>query len=34
VWHVDKGGHSMPVWKENLYLFSQRLFRPADAPKP
>ncbi len=34
VWYVDKGGHTMPVWKENLYLFSQRLFRPAEAPKP
>ena len=30
VWYVDKGGHTMPVWKENLYLFSQRLFKPAD----
>ena len=34
VWYVDKGGHTMPVWKENLYLFSQRLFKPVEAPKP
>jgi enterochelin esterase-like enzyme len=27
VWHVDPGGHSMPVWKTNLYLFTQKLFR-------
>jgi enterochelin esterase-like enzyme len=26
-WHVDPGGHTMPVWKTNLYLFSQKLFR-------
>src|SRR5205085_6544129 len=33
VWYVDKGGHSMPVWKENLYLFTQKLFKPAEAAK-
>jgi enterochelin esterase-like enzyme len=27
VWHVDSGGHTWPVWKNDLYLFSQRLFR-------
>jgi enterochelin esterase-like enzyme len=27
VWHVDSGGHAWPVWKNDLYLFSQRLFR-------
>jgi enterochelin esterase-like enzyme len=27
VWHVDTGGHTWPVWKNDLYLFSQRLFR-------
>jgi enterochelin esterase-like enzyme len=27
VWHVDSGGHDFPVWKNDLYLFSQRLFR-------
>jgi enterochelin esterase-like enzyme len=29
VWHVDSGGHTFPVWKNDLYLFSQRLFREA-----
>src|SRR5262249_6783530 len=23
VWHVDSGGHTWPVWKNDLYLFSQ-----------
>jgi enterochelin esterase-like enzyme len=27
VWHVDSGAHSFPVWKNDLYLFSQRIFR-------
>ena len=27
VWHVDSGEHSFPVWKNDLYLFSQRIFR-------
>jgi hypothetical protein len=27
VWHVDSGAHSFPVWKNDLYLFSQLLFR-------
>jgi len=27
IWHVDSGGHAFPVWKNDLYLFSQRLFR-------
>jgi enterochelin esterase-like enzyme len=27
VWHVDSGGHTWPVWKNDLYLFSQMLFR-------
>jgi enterochelin esterase family protein len=27
VWHVDSGGHEWPVWKNDLYLLSQRLFR-------
>ena len=26
-WHVDSGGHNFPVWKNDLYLFSQRIFR-------
>jgi len=28
VWHVDSGPHSWPVWKNDLYLFSQRIFLP------
>jgi len=28
IWHVDSGPHSWPVWKNDLYLFSQRIFRP------
>lgn len=26
-WHVDSGPHNFAVWKNDLYLFSQRLFR-------
>jgi enterochelin esterase-like enzyme len=35
IWHVDSGGHTWPVWKNDLYLFGQLLFqdRPADKPK-
>ena len=27
IWHVDSGAHTWPVWKNDLYLFSQMLFR-------
>ncbi|MBN1510167.1 MAG: esterase family protein [Sedimentisphaerales bacterium] len=27
IWHVDAGGHTWPVWRNDLYLFSQLLFR-------
>jgi enterochelin esterase-like enzyme len=27
IWHIDSGGHQAPVWKNDLYLFSQLLFR-------
>ena len=27
VWHVDAGAHEWPVWKNDLYLLSQLLFR-------
>jgi enterochelin esterase-like enzyme len=27
VWHVDSGRHEWPVWKNDLYLFSQQIFR-------
>ena len=26
VWHVDSGGHDWPVWRNDLYLFGQKLF--------
>jgi enterochelin esterase-like enzyme len=27
VWHQDSGAHEWPVWKNDLYLVAQRLFR-------
>lgn len=27
IWHVDSGPHDFSVWKNDLYLFSQRIFR-------
>jgi enterochelin esterase-like enzyme len=27
IWHIDSGAHTWPVWKNDLYLLSQRLFR-------
>ncbi|WP_340017201.1 alpha/beta hydrolase-fold protein [Paenibacillus sp. FSL K6-1318] len=27
IWHEESGGHDWPVWKNDLYLFSQRLFK-------
>jgi enterochelin esterase-like enzyme len=27
VWYVEPGGHTWPVWKNDLYLLAQRLFR-------
>jgi enterochelin esterase-like enzyme len=27
VWHIDSGGHTWPVWKNDLHLISQMLFR-------
>jgi enterochelin esterase-like enzyme len=27
IWHVDSGAHDFSVWKNDLYLFSQRIFR-------
>jgi enterochelin esterase-like enzyme len=26
-WHLESGGHTFSVWRNDLYLFSQRLFR-------
>jgi len=27
IWHVDSGGHTFPVWRNDLYLFAQLLFK-------
>jgi enterochelin esterase-like enzyme len=27
VWHLGSGGHTWPVWKNDLYRFAQLLFR-------
>lgn len=27
LWHVDTGGHTWPVWKNDLYLIAQLLFK-------
>lgn len=27
VWHLESGGHTFAVWKNDLYLFSQMLFK-------
>lgn len=27
IWHVDTGGHDWTVWKNDLYLFSQQIFK-------
>lgn len=32
LWHVDSGAHTWPVWKNDLYLLAQRLFRD-DKPR-
>jgi enterochelin esterase-like enzyme len=34
VWYVDTGGHEVPVWNNNLYLFAQMLFKPAGSATP
>ncbi|HVC92402.1 MAG TPA: alpha/beta hydrolase-fold protein [Pirellulales bacterium] len=35
IWHVDAGSHAWPVWRNDLYLLAQKLFRddaPAERP--
>jgi enterochelin esterase-like enzyme len=27
VWHIDSGGHTWPIWRNDLYLLAQKLFR-------
>ncbi len=34
LWYIDTGGHEFPVWNNNLYLFSQMLFKPAGSVMP
>jgi enterochelin esterase-like enzyme len=34
VWYVDSGVHEFPVWNNNLYLFTQMLFKPAGSVTP
>jgi enterochelin esterase-like enzyme len=29
IWHVDKGAHTFPVWKNDLYLLAPMVFREA-----
>lgn len=31
VFYVEPGGHTFEVWKNDLYIFSQLLFKPVDA---
>ncbi len=31
VWHLESGGHTWPVWKNDVYLFAQLLFRDRKA---
>jgi enterochelin esterase-like enzyme len=33
VFYVEPGGHDFEVWKNDLYMFSQLLFRPVDKSK-
>jgi enterochelin esterase-like enzyme len=30
IWHVDSGAHDYPVWRNDLYQFSQLMFRDGD----
>jgi enterochelin esterase-like enzyme len=30
VYYIEPGGHDFQVWKNDLYMFSQRLFKPVD----
>jgi enterochelin esterase-like enzyme len=34
IWHVDTGGHTWPVWKNDLYHLVPRLFREEPAARP
>jgi enterochelin esterase-like enzyme len=32
VWHIDSGGHDFSVWRNDPYLFAQRIFRSTPRP--
>jgi enterochelin esterase-like enzyme len=34
VWYLDSGVHEVPVWNNNLYLFTQMLFKPKESVTP
>ncbi|HEX6984574.1 MAG TPA: alpha/beta hydrolase-fold protein, partial [Planctomycetaceae bacterium] len=34
VWHLGDGGHEWPVWKNDLHLLAQRLFRDGEGAAP
>jgi enterochelin esterase-like enzyme len=34
VWYIDAGGHTWPVWKNDLFLLSQRLFQTGTVSAP
>jgi enterochelin esterase-like enzyme len=34
VWYIDTGGHTWPVWKNDLFLLSQRLFQTGTVSVP
>ena len=34
LWHVDSGAHTWPVWRNDLYLLAQRLFRDDEPRTP
>ncbi len=33
IWHLEAGGHTFTVWKNDLYLLSQKLFRDKEKDK-
>ena len=34
VWHIGSGIDEFPVWRNDLYLFSQLIFKNAKDPRP
>ncbi|MEF9477855.1 hypothetical protein OWR28_09235 [Chryseobacterium sp. 1B4] len=33
IFYIEPGGHDFKVWKNDLYIFSQLLFKPVDTNK-